>query len=237
MLVDKRKILIWCFALSGIGLFVSCLMSCGKSGNASPKGLNIQYHVLNLSPDMNPVGLYMDNKQVNSNPFIYGVDQGYFYVPSTDTPYQIRSIQYNGTTLLHSDAVLVSGAKYTLYITGTVADRSDTALLTVDTGAAPALGRGKIRFVDVSPSATGGLDVYANGTLAFSKIVYRKSSSYIELPIGNYDLQINATGSSAVLKDLPGVTIQDGRLYTLYAYGYTSRADTAAFNAATIVNK
>jgi len=237
MLVNKRKIVIWFFALSGIGLFVSCLMSCGKSGNASPKGLNIQYHVLNLSPDMNPVGLYMDNKQVNLSPYIYGVDQGYFYVPSTDTPYQIRSIQYNGTTLLHSDAVLTSGAKYTLYIVGAIADRSDTALLTVDTGAAPALGRGKLRFLDASPTATGGLDVYANGTLAFKNVAYKKYSDYLELPIGNYDLQINATGSSSVLKDLPGVTIQDGRLYTLYAYGYTTRADTAGFSAATFVNK
>jgi hypothetical protein len=237
MLVNKRKIFIWFFALSGIGLFVSCLLSCGKAGNASPTGLNIQYHVLNLSPDMNPVGLYVDNKQVNSNPYIYGVDQGYFYVPSTDTPYQIRSIQYNGTTLLHSDALLQSGAKYSLYIVGAIADRSDTALLTVDTDKTPGLGHGKLRFINASPTGTGGLDVYVNDTLGFKHIVYKKYSNYLVLPIGNYDLKINATGSSSVLKELPGITIQDGRLYTLYAFGYTTRADTAGFNAATITNR
>jgi len=235
MTPDKKKTLFWFLLLLGGGWFLTNASSCGKQGNASPKGLNIQYHVLNLSPDLNPVGLYIDNRQVNTVPYTYGVDQGYFYIPSTDTPYQIRSIQFNGTTLVRRDDILKSGAKYTLYIAGLRA-ALDT-IFTVDTASLPALGRGKIRFVNASPSELGGLDVFANGTKAFAGTVYKKVTKYIEVPIGNYDLQINATGSPAVLKDLPGITIQDGRLYTLYTFGYTSRADSAAFNAAVITNR
>lgn len=216
---------------------VAQISSCSKAGNASPTGLNIEYEILNLSPDMFPVSLFIDNKQVNSSPYIFGVRQGYFYVPSTDVPYQIRSVQYSGTTYLTQSNILTSGAKYTLFIVGALADKSDTTIFTVDTAVAPTPGRGKIRFVDASPSATGGLDVLANDSLLFSGVAYQKISKYIELPVGNYDLKIQPTGNPTVIKELTPVTIQDGRLYTFYAYGYTSRADTAAFNAAVITNK
>jgi len=218
-------------------LLVFVISSCSKTGNASPTGLNIKYEILNLSPDMLPVDLFIDNKQVNSSPYIFGVRQGYFYVPSTDVPYQIRSVEYSGTTYLTRSDVLASGASYTLFIVGALADKSDTTIFTVDTAAAPTSGRGKIRFVDASPSATGGLDVLANDSTLFSGVKYQKISSYIELPVGNYDLKIQPTGTATVIKELTPVTIQDGRLYTLYTYGYTSRADTAAFNAAVITNK
>jgi len=218
--------------------FIAVLVfSCGKQGNASPQGLNVEYHILNLSPDVYPVNLFIDNKQVNTNPYIYGVDQGYFYLPSLDTPFQIRSNLSTGTTLLTRADLLKSGAKYTLFITGTKTDNSLRTIFTVDSSGTPNPGRGKIRFVNASPSTSSGLDVFANGSSLFTGIVYQKLSDYKELPVGNYELQVQPTGGSTVIKDLPLVTIQDGRLYTLYAYGYTSRADSAAFNAAMITNK
>ncbi|BAU53106.1 DUF4397 domain-containing protein [Mucilaginibacter gotjawali] len=234
---NKNGITITLVIFACVAFLVFVISSCGKSGNASPKGLNIQYEILNLSPDMMPVSLFIDNKQVNSAPYIFGVRQGYFYVPSTDVPYQIRSVQYSGTTYLTRTDSLKAGAKYSLFIVGSRGDGSDTTIFTVDTSGTPTPGRGKIRFVDASPSGTGGLDVLANDTPLFSGVAYQKISKYIELPVGNYDLKIQPTGTTTVIKELTPVTIQDGRLYTLYAYGYTSRADTAAFNAATIVNK
>ncbi|HEY5328148.1 MAG TPA: DUF4397 domain-containing protein [Mucilaginibacter sp.] len=220
-------------------LFMQMISSCGKQTGASPTGLNIEYRVLNLSPDMGPVNMFISFNQVNAigNPFVFRADRGYFYLPAIVTPFQFRQATVAATPVLslNRNDILQSGAKYTLFITGPY--NSLTPIFTVDTDFAPAVGRGKLRFVNASPSATGGLDVYANGTLAFTGTTYKNISKYIELPIGNYDLKINATGSATVLNDLPGVTIQDGRLYTLYASGYTSRADSAAFNAAVIINQ
>jgi hypothetical protein len=231
--------------ITGVSLFivgtwmVYAISSCGKSTVASPTGLNIQYQILNLSPDLLPVNLFIDFSQVNAlrNPFIFGVNHGYFYVPSIDTPYQIRTSLVSGGTIFSRNDILKPGAKYTLFITGSKGDGSQISVFTVDTSTTPAIGRGKLRFVNVSPTGINGLDVYANGTKAFSSVLYTKFSNYIELPAGNYDLQITNKGSTTVLKDLPAVTIHDGKLYTLYSYGYTSRIDTAAFNAAVITNR
>jgi len=236
---NQRKIFNRLFLFLAGVLVVPFISSCGKGNEASPTGLNIQYNVINLSPDMGPVNLFINFTQVNAagNPFVFGQDQGYFYLPSVVLPFQFRMANTAATPVLplNRTDVLKSGAKYTLFITGSFS--SLTPIFTVDTDFAPATGRGKLRFVNASPSAIGGLDVYANDTLAFSGVVYTKQSKYIELPVGNYDLKINATGSTSVLNDQPGVLIQDGRLYTLYTYGYTSRADSAAFNAAVITNR
>jgi hypothetical protein len=219
------------------GVFIiPTISSCGKQTTAGgPTGLNVQYHVLNLSPDLFPVNLFINYVKANTNPYVFEVDQGYFYVPSITNPFQIRSALVAGTQLLTRNDTLKIGLKYTLYITGNAASLKQ--IFTVDTAAIATIGRGKLRFVNASPTGTGGLDVTANGTPAFSKIVYLNYSKFIELPVGNYDFQINATGSPTILKDMPAVTIQDGKAYTLYAYGYTTRIDSAAFNAAMITNQ
>jgi hypothetical protein len=217
-------------------LLVQLLSSCGKS-TISTAGLNVQYEIFNLSPDLFPVNLYVDNNVVNRTPFVFQVPHGYFYLPSIDTPFQIRTTLVSGATLFSRSDLLKTGLKYSLFITGAQSDNSIIQIFTVDTASLPAIGRGKIRFLNASPTGTAGLDVYANGTQAFSKITYTNYSKYIELPVGNYDIQITATGATSVLKEITPVTVQDGRLYTIYAYGYTSRIDTAAFNAAVITNK
>jgi len=236
MIAAKRNLLIGMLCILGGGWLCMSLTSCGKATSGSPQLLNIRYHVINLSPDLLPVNLFIDFRQVNSHPYIFGIDQGYFYIPSTDTPYQIRSAQYAGTTLLHSDRPLHSGAIYTLYLIGAVADNSLDTLSTVDTASSPPAGRGGLRFVNVSPTALGGLDVYANGTIAFSSLVYKQVSGYISLPAGNYDIQIDATGTNTILSELNPVTIQNGKLYTLYASGYASRADSAGFTSHVTAN-
>ena len=234
--MNKIKLIIYlCLFITG-GFFVSAITSCGKSA-ASAAGLNIQYEIINLSPDLLPIDLYMHYNLVNSSPFIYANSPAYFYLPTLDTPFQIRSHRFNTSALYTRTDVFQSGAKYSLFFTGSVIDNSIKQIYTVDTATAPALGRGKVRFINASPSATGGLDVYANGTIAFSKAAYLSVSNFIELPVGNYDFQLNPSGSNTVLKDVTPVTIQDGRLYTLYAYGYTTRIDSAAFNGAYITNK
>jgi hypothetical protein len=237
----KRGLQIWFFSIIAVAFFMSLITSCGKGGNASPTGLNIQYEIFNLSPDLGPVNLFSGTTQVNTygNPYVFNVNQGYFYVSSVTLPYQIRSAYASGTTIFSLNNILQSGAKYSLFITGDVAYNSDTTTFTVDTATADSTGRGKLRFFNASPTATGGLDLYANGTLVhqFSGIVYLNSSPWVQLPAGNYDMKINAKGTSTTLSEQPSVTIQDGRLYTLFAYGYTTRTDSAAFNSVVITNK
>ena len=236
-----------CFKISGwlflfiVGLcFTWSVSSCGKAPIQSAVGLNIKYEVFNLSPDLGPVNLYINFLIANSQPFTYTFNQGYFTVNALDTAYRFRTPIINGVggdvVFIRHDT-LTRNSQYSLFITGNVATKTLIPIFTVDTATLPAVGRGKIRFVNASPTGNTGIDVYANGSLAFSKIAYPKFTDYIEVPNGNYDFTINATGSTTTLKTLLSVKIEDGRLYTLYTSGYTNRADSAAFNAAIITNR
>jgi hypothetical protein len=220
--------------------FIPLVYACGKTA-VSKANLNIQYEIINLSPDLGTVNLFIDYLQVNKTPFKFNanqsLNQGYFYVPSTDTPYQIRSAVGSLSPLFSRDDILKTGAKYSLFIIGDVANNTVQQILTVDTATSPKIGSGKIRFLNVSPTESGGLDVSINGYTIFPNVVYKKFSDYKEVPVGNYQVKINETGLTSFLQGPPNITVQDGKLYTIYSYGYSNRTDSATFNAAIITNK
>src|SRR5882757_5879376 len=96
MAFKKRNIFGWLFLIVCGAYFAACISSCGKQGTATAATSNIQYQVLNLSPDLFPVNLYIDIKPVNTYPFSFAVGHGYFYLPSTDTPFQFRTALVSG---------------------------------------------------------------------------------------------------------------------------------------------
>jgi hypothetical protein len=234
------------FLIIGAVFSIPYLSSCGKSSNASSVGLNVQFEVVNLSPNIQPVDLYMDFIKQNTTSYSYPFPQGYFFLNSITMPLQIRS---SSTTSASSNFFTVDNLnfqanhKYSLFIAGAL--NVDTALSTVtpiftedDSTATPPVGFGKIRFVDAAIQNTG-IDVTANGTIAFSGVKFAAVSPYVLLPAGNYVFQMNQTGlANTVLSTTLGTqTIQDGRLYTLYSYGVPTHTDSSAFNAAIITNR
>src|ERR1700744_4147304 len=92
-MMSKRKNLFSYILLAIAGVFVfTCLFSsCGKSNTVLPQASNTLYQVVNLSPDLLPVDLYIDNTKKNTSPFTYPNPSGYFSLTSVDTPFQIRS--------------------------------------------------------------------------------------------------------------------------------------------------
>ena len=213
------------------------MASCGKTA-VSPAASNIQLQVVNAGPDILPVNLYINFTLQNTTPYAYPNASGYITPTTIDTPIQIRTAETSGGTFFNLDYVLKPNTRYTLFVTGLRVDQNtSTPIFTVDTAAVPTVGRGKVRFVNASPRSPG-LDIYANGTLAFSNQAFRAVAPFIELPAGIYDFKIfNAGTNTNVINDFPNITIQDGRLYTLYTYGIIGRTDTSAFASSILVNR
>lgn len=227
--------------LSGLLLFMAVLLtggllsSCGKETAASPTGLNTQLNIINASPDILPVNYFISGRIQNTKPYIYGVPSGYIYIATLDTPLQIRSYQ-NKILYTHRDTALRPNIRYSIFITGLVADKTDTSIFLTDTSGAPTIGRAKVRFVNAS-ARSAKVDVYANGAAIFKNQGFVAVTPYAEFPAGVYDFKIYSSNTTTVLTDLPNTTVQDGRLYTLYTRGIVGRTDTAAFTAGIITNK
>jgi Domain of unknown function (DUF4397) len=226
------------------------ISSCGKSGQATSAGLNVQLEVLNLSPNVHPVNLYMNYIKQSSFPYSYPSSSGYFFLNDIDTPLQIRSASASTTNLISiSQPGFGSNHKYTLFITGQYSTDSIsgqnintlTAVLTKDdTAATPNVGFGKIRFVNLAiPNTLFNITANGTATKVFNTTKLDSISKYIQMPAGNYIFQISpASAPGSILTTTLGTTtIQDGRLYTLYCYGIVGRTDTSAFNAGVLINR
>jgi hypothetical protein len=226
-----------------IFLVMPFVSSCGKSPNSNAAALNIQYQVVNLNQGIGSVDLYVNFIKVNSSSYFYPNASGYFYLPSIQTPFQIRpgtsltpgtiAPSYNILTLNNT---LVPNTRYTLMLMGLTKD-TVYSIFTADTSSVPTQGKGKVRFVNASPNNLGQISVTANDTTAFAGVPFKTMTKFIQLTAGTYDFKMYQTGSTDVLLDKPNVTIQDGRIYTLYCYGLANRTDSLAFGSGFITNK
>src|ERR1700744_1134636 len=199
------------------------ISSCGKGGQATSAGLNVQLEVLNLSPNVHPVNLYMNYIKQSTTPYYYPTASGYFFLSDIDTPLQIRSASASTTNLFSiSQPGFSSNHKYTLFITGqystdSVTGKSENTLTGVltkdDTTATPSVGFGKIRFVNLAIPNTI-FSITANGTVTkvFSSTQFDSVSKYVQIPVGNYIFQMSpSTSPGTVLSTTMGTTtIQDG---------------------------
>jgi len=239
MNTEKYNILSFLFLGIVVALATSFIASCGKSNSVLPAGSNIQMQVVNLSTDLQPIDLYINTTKKNAVPYSYPNPSGYFTLPTIDTPFRIRSAatSLSSINILSIDSVLKNNVKYTLFITGFKSKGTISYIFTKDTSSASTVGRGKVRFVNAT-AGTDAFNITANGTSIFTNQGYKNVSKFVEMPAGNYDFKIySTTSATTVLSDLPGVAVQDGKLYTLYCRGIVGRTDTAAFGMGVLNNK
>lgn len=218
------------------------ISSCGKDSGVNRGTANAQLNLINVSPDVHPFNLYSRLNSTfvkfNETNYTYPTPSGYFLLNTVDSPFLLRPAvidNVNITNLLPAVNTFQRNVRYTWFVTGLVSD-SLTSIIVADTASLPAIGRGKIRFINTS-SNSPLLNLTANDTIAFSKIAYKRVTKYIEVTAGNYNFNVTASSAPSVsLVNLKNITILDGKLYTIYTYGLTGRADTAAFNAGIILN-
>lgn len=240
---NNRRLSVFLSLFGLVFLVMPFVSSCGKSKNSNAAALNIQYQIVNLNQGIGSVDLYVNFVKVNSSSYFYPSSSGYFYLPSIQTPFQIRpgtsltpgTIPPSSNILTRND-VLVPNTRYTLMLMGLNRD-TVYSIFTADTSSAPAQGKGKVRFVNASPNNLGQVTVTANDTTAFAGVPFRTMTKFVELTAGTYDFKMYQTGSTNVILDKPNVTIQDGRIYTLYCYGLANRTDSLAFGSGFITNK
>jgi hypothetical protein len=236
---NKNNVMVYMAICFASVLVLPFIASCGKGGGVSPQNSRIAMQVVNLSPDLLSINLWIGYEKQNNNPFSYPTPSGYFSLTSIDTPIQIRSSspQVSSGNLIVRKDILKPNLRYTLFVTGLRFDSTQagrvTSIFTVDTTANPLPGRGKIRFVNASPKS-GAFDITANGTMAFTNRAYLSVSEFKEVPPGTYEFRIMPTGSSTVISTFSNVAIQDGKIYTLFSRGVAGGADSVAFGAGII---
>ncbi|MDN3549801.1 DUF4397 domain-containing protein [Mucilaginibacter aquaedulcis] len=238
MATPNKSGLLISFFLVGVFL-LPLISSCGKGANANASGLNTQLQIVDLSPDAQPLNLYLNSIKESTNIYSYPNNSGYFFISTLIPPIQLRTATVNAITVLRIDSVLKPNSKYTLFVTGYRADSSiKNSVLSLDTATLPDKGRAKIRFAHTSPSSPN-LDLRANDTTnsVLMNVKFNTVTKYVQVPVGNYNFTIsNHATPTKIETSILNFTVQDGRAYTIYTQGIVGRTDSVAFGANVLTN-
>jgi hypothetical protein len=191
--------------------------------------------VTHASPDAPGVDLLIDDVKVNTQPLTYPNNTGYL-----DAETGTRNIKVNvagtTTTVINGNLDVEADKYYSVFAVDQVSEI--TAIVLADDLTMPAAGKAHVRFVHLSPDAPAvDVAVASSGAVVFSNIEFKESTAFTPLDAGTYNLDVRVAGTSTVALVLPPVTLQAGKIYTVFAKGFLAGTGAQALGAEIIINK
>ena len=188
--------------------------------------------VIHASPDAPGVDLLVDDKIAGSNLQFPG-NTG--YLPVTATTHNIKvNVAGTATTVIEADLDFMRDKSYSAFAVDTVATISPLVL--EDNLSAPAAGYAHVRFIHLSPNAPAVDITTTDGTVVFGNKAFKEYTDFTPLPAGTYDLEVRLQGTNTVVLPLNGITLEDGKIYTVFAKGLVNGDGAQALGAQIIVN-
>lgn len=207
--------------------FLSCSKLDGKYEPIQVSGLNI----IQASPTTELLDVYVDDRRANQNvDFEYGNKIGYLSAYSGNRVFNVTK-KGNATSLKSLTHNLKPQVGYSLFVANTLANIE--LLILEDDLAKPATGKAKIRFVNLSPDG-GSLSLNVGGAatdLATNKAFKEFSTFEAVDATQSVTLNIKNTTSGAIEATIPGVKLEDGKIYTVYAKGLKANTGDLGFAA------
>lgn len=190
--------------------------------------------VVHASPDAPGVDLLIDDVKKNSSPLAYPNNTGYLSIESGT-----RNIKVNvsGTTtnVINGDLAVEQDKKYSLFAIDVVAKLSVVVL--GDDLTPPAAGKAHVRFLHLSPDAPAvDIAIASSGAVVFGNVGFKGYTGFTSLNEGTYNLDVRLTGTSTVVLVLPAITLQTGKIYTVFAKGLVQGTGAQALGTEIILN-
>jgi hypothetical protein len=190
----------------------NCVTALGI-GNDGDACLN----VIHASPDAPAVDVYLDGAKALEN-LAFGKTSGWVAVPAGEHRVQVTATGAAiDTAVIDATVTLGKGAAYEVAATGLLADIkpqiNQVNLSPIGDGQA------RVRVIHASPDAPAVDISVKGGDVLVPNLAFPNASDYLEVPAGSYDLEVRAAGTTTVALDLPGVTLDPGMVYSVYAVG------------------
>lgn len=231
----KKKMLLLpsMLLLAGASIFFS---SCNKDEeNTTPAKTLAKVMVVHASPNAPAVDLLVDDTKVNTTGLGFPNNTGYLDITAGK-----RNIKVNPTgtmtSVIAADLDFTKDMNYTIFAVDSVSKIS--ALVLTDDLTAPAAGKAHVRFVHLSPDAPAvDVAVASSGAVVFGNKKFKEYTNYTPLDAGDYNLDVRVAGTTTVALVLPKITLEAGKIYTVFAKGFLGATGVQALGAEIIVNK
>ncbi len=235
MSISRRAALV---KLGFTGFLVSGLMLTGAQANVSAQdgtpapgnqmgncvealGIGTEgdacVNIIHASPDAPGVDVYVNGELALEN-LEFGAASGWVALPAGE-----HQVQVTATGGAADDAVidamveLEAGAAYEVTAVGLLADiapviyQTDLSELGED--------EARIKVVHASPDVAGVDVAVTGGDVLIENLEFPAASEALVVPAGTYDLEVRPSGTEDVALPLPGVVLEAGMVYTVYAIG------------------
>lgn len=208
-LLSAVTLLVFALSLSATGLVSPVL---AQSGGPDVRAVH-------ASPDAPAVDIWVDGNIAFQNAPFTGVTP---YAELSQGMHNIQVVPAGATmpVVIEADLDLQNNVDYTIVAVGQLADIEPLVL--VDNNSLPAMGKAHVRFVHASPDAPAVDIAVTGGPVLFGGIPFKGVGEYLPVDAGTYNLEARVAGTETVALSLPGVTLEEGTVYTVYAMGLVS---------------
>jgi len=172
--------------------------------------------VVHASPDAPNVDILVNDAVAFSDVAFKAISDYAELEPGT---YNVKVVP-TGTTepvVIEADLTLEGGQDYTVVALGELANIEPLVLS--DDNALPAAGMTKIRFVHASPNAPNVDIRVKDGPVLFENVAFKEAPAYVTVDAGTYDLEVVVNESGAVALEVPGLSVSERTVYTVFAMG------------------
>ena len=182
-------------------------------GTASDACVNI----VHASPDAPAVDVYVDGALALEN-LAFGAASGWVALPAGEHQIQVSA---TGTpadqAVIDATVPLEATVGYEVAATGLLAEITPQ-IYPVNFSAIEG-ENARIRVVHASPDAPAVDVAVTGGDVLVPALAFPSASDYLEVPAATYDLEVRAAGTTDVALPLPGVALEAGMVYSVYAIG------------------
>jgi hypothetical protein len=225
----KKQFLAFAPALLMAAVFT--MSSCEKEEDKTYANVLVTH----ASPDAPGVDwTIVDDSKQNSSALTFPNNTGYLQVESGTRNIKVN-VSGTSTTVINADLTLEKDKNYSVFAVDSVSKIS--AVVVADDLTAPAAGKAHVRFIHLSPNAPAVDVALDGGAVVFGNTAFKASTAFTPLDAGTYDLEVRVAGTSTVALDLDPITLQAGKIYTVFAKGFLTGTGAQALSAEIIVNK
>jgi hypothetical protein len=190
--------------------------------------------VVHTSPDAPGVDVLVDGTKVNTAALNFPENTAYLEVEAGTRNLKVN-VAGTTTTVINADVPFTKDMSYSVFAVDSVSQIS--AVVLADDLTAPAAGKAHVRFVHLSPDAPAvDVAVASTGDVVFGNKAFKEYTAFTPLDAGAYNLDVRVAGTTTVALVLPTITLEAGKIYTVFAKGFLGGTGAQALGAQIIVN-
>jgi hypothetical protein len=174
-------------------------------------------NVIHASPDAPEVDVYVNGAQALTG-LAFGEFSGWVALPAGEHQVQVTAEGAAlDTAVIDAMVTIEAGAAYHIAATGLLAEiapqvyQTDLSMLDEEMA--------RVRVIHTSPDAPAVDIAVTGGDVLIENLEFPHASDFLEVPAGSYDLEVRPTGTEDVALGLPGVALESGMVYDIFATG------------------